>query len=375
MKIVIAPDSYKGSLTSLEVGTTMKEAFLKEVPGATIDVVPMADGGEGTLDTLLFATNGKRFHVEVTGPLGEPVETAYGVLGTSNTVVIETANIAGLPMVPSEIRNPMNTTSYGVGEAIIEAVKSGHRDFIIGLGGSATNDGGLGMLQALGVKFVDENEGEVSPFASSLSSIKKVDFSALNPIVKDCKFRIASDVNNPLCGEQGATAVFGPQKGATSKQVKELDFTLKQYAQLIEETLGIEHQSTPGAGAAGGLGFAFLLIGAEIISGSEIIAEATNVVEKIRHANWVITGEGQSDYQTLYGKVPAFIAKAGKRYNVPTILISGGLGDGYEKLYDYFVSCHSITAGPISLEACIKNAEILLFNQTRNIARLIKATK
>lgn len=372
MNIVIAPDSYKGSLSALEVGTTIKEAFLQEMPDADIEVIPMADGGEGTLETLVFATNGKRIHIEVAGPLGAPVASEYGVLGDGKTVVIEMANIAGLPMVPAHQRNPMYTTTFGIGEAILKAAKSGYQDFIIGLGGSATNDGGLGMLQALGATFLDENGHSVQPFGSALFNVKKVDFSTMNSIVNECHFRIASDVDNPLCGERGASAVFGPQKGATEKQVVEFDQALKNYADLIESDHGVKLQNTPGAGAAGGLGFAFLLIGGELQSGSEIVAEATNLVEKIKHSNWVITGEGQSDYQTLYGKVPSFIAKTSKKFGKPTILISGGLGKGYEQLYDYFVSCSSITAGPITLEDCMENARELLFNQARNIARLIQ---
>ncbi|MDQ0160978.1 glycerate kinase [Aeribacillus alveayuensis] len=375
MNIVIAPDSYKGSLSALEVGKTIKKAFLKEIPDATIDVIPMADGGEGTLETLVYSTNGKRIQINVTGPLGDPIESEYGVLGDGKTVVIEVAKIAGLPMIPPEKRNPMKTTTFGIGDAILRAANSGYRNFIIGLGGSATNDGGLGMLKALGVTFLDEDGNVVKPIGSSLLRVQSVDFSTINAIVKECHFRIASDVDNPLCGEQGATAVFGPQKGATPKQVEELDQALKNYANLIESDLGKQYQNMPGAGAAGGLGYSFLLIGGEIISGAEIVAEATGLVEKIKCANWVITGEGQSDYQTLYGKVPSFIAKTANKYKIPTILLSGGLGQGYEQLYDYFVSCHSITAGPISLEDCMENARELLFYQSRNIARLIQAKK
>jgi glycerate 2-kinase len=373
MNIVIAPDSYKGCLSSLQVAKTMKKAFLKEIPNATIEMIPMADGGEGTVETLTFASDGKRHEMKVTGPLGALVNTEYGVLGTSTTAVIEIANIAGLPMVPLSKRNPMNTTTYGLGEAILKVAKLGYRDFIIGLGGSATNDGGLGMLQALGVKFYDKQEKEVQPFSSSLFEIERVDYTSINLVIKECTFRVASDVTNPLCGKQGASTVFGPQKGATPTQVANLDFALKNYATLMEKNIGKEYQNIAGAGAAGGLGFAFLALGAKLTPGSEIIAEATGIVEKIKTANWVITGEGQSDHQTLYGKIPTFIGKTAKKLGVPAILISGGLGKGYEKLYDYFVSCHSITSRPMSLEECIENAEELLFNQTRNIARLIHA--
>ncbi|WP_377887539.1 glycerate kinase [Alkalihalobacillus sp. R86527] len=372
MNILIAPDSYKGSLTALEVGTTMKEAFEKEMPEATVDVIPMADGGEGTLRTLTFATNGKQIPIEVTGPLGTPITSEYGVLGDGKTVVIEVANIAGLPLVPTSKRDPLNTTSFGIGEAILQAIDDGFKDFIIGLGGSATNDGGLGMLQALGVTFHDSEGQAVSPYGSDVERVQKVDFTTIHPSVNECHFKIASDVDNPLCGELGASAIFGPQKGATEEKITTLDKALKHYADVIEDHLCESYQHKEGSGAAGGLGFAFLLLKGDLMSGSEIVAKTTGLIDKIRQADWVITGEGQSDYQTLYGKVPAFIAKSASENGVRTILLSGSLGKGYEQLYDYFTSCFSITAGPISLDDCIENAQTLLFNQTRNIARLLK---
>ncbi|WP_409254052.1 glycerate kinase [Bacillus sp. SCS-153A] len=372
MKIVIAPDSFKGSLTALEVGTTIQKAFLSVLPSAEVEVVPMADGGEGTLDTLLFATKGKRFQTTVMGPLGTNVEVEYGLLGDEETVIIEMAQVSGLPMVPEEKRNPMNTTSYGIGEVIKEAIQYGYQKFIIGLGGSATNDGGLGMLQALGVTFLDGDSKVVPPVGSSVEKVEQVDFSTMDSRVKGCSFQIASDVENPLCGENGASTVFGPQKGADPEMVKRLDAALSKFAGLIENHLNVKLMEQEGAGAAGGLGFAFLAIGGEMISGSELIAEAAHLKEKMVNADFVITGEGQSDFQTLFGKVPGYVGKLAAEHDVKALLISGGLGKGYEELYQYFISCDSIATGPMSLNECLDNAESLLYKKAVNAARTIQ---
>jgi glycerate kinase len=371
MNIIVAPDSFKGSLTALEAGISIQKGILSEIPNAEVEVIPMADGGEGTLDTLLFGTRGKRFQVSAMGPLGERVETEYGVLGDHETVIIEMALISGLPMVPDEKRNPLYTTTYGVGEVILEAINTGYRKFIIGLGGSATNDGGLGMLQALGVTFLDEYGNRVRPFGLSVKDVVFVDFSTLDYRVKECNFQIASDVENPLCGPNGATAVFGPQKGANPEMVEILDLSLSQFARIVEKEIKTNLQEQQGAGAAGGLGFAFLTIGGEMISGAELIAEATGLKDKISQSDLVITGEGQSDYQTLFGKVPGYIGKLASDQNVNAILISGSLGKGYEQLYQYFLSCDSITTGPMSLQECMLNAEELLYKKAKNIARLL----
>lgn len=370
MNIVIAPDSFKGSLSALEAGTVIKKAFLEVIPNATVAVIPMADGGEGTLETLLFSTNGKRFQTETHGPLGTKVTTEYGVLGDDETVIIEMAKVSGLPMVPKDKRNPLHTTSYGIGEIMKKAMNKGYRSFMIGLGGSATNDGGLGMLQALGVTFLDQYGSEVKPFGSSVGEVKRVDFSTIDPVVKECNFQIASDVDNPLCGENGATAIFGPQKGATEVMVSELDDALSQYAMTIEDHLNQSFKDREGAGAAGGLGFAFLTIGGEIISGAKLIAEATRLKEKIVTSDLVITGEGQSDYQTLFGKAPGYIGELAKTHKVKAVLISGSLGKGYEKLYQYFLCCDSIVNGPMTLEECMERAEELLYKKAINIARI-----
>ncbi|MFC4323726.1 glycerate kinase [Litchfieldia salsa] len=372
MKIVVAPDSFKGSLTALQVGKIIQKALIKNIPDVQVEINPMADGGEGTLETLLFATNGKRFQVTSPGPLMKHVATEYGVLGDGKTAVIEIAAISGLPMVPIDKRNPLNTSTYGIGDVILKAAKDGYREFIVCLGGSSTNDGGLGMLQALGVQFLEENNKEVPPVGGSIYNVKKVDFKTLNPIIKDCHFRIASDVDSPLCGENGATYIFGPQKGVREEHLEEYDQAMYRYASLIEGHVGRDVQSIPGAGAAGGLGFAFLLLNAKIESGSKIVADATDLKGKMKDADFAITGEGQSDHQTLFGKVPSFVAELANEAGIKTILLSGSLGKGYEELYNHFISCHSITTGPMALEECMKNAEALLANAARNIACLLK---
>ncbi|NDI35286.1 glycerate kinase [Chengkuizengella sediminis] len=371
MKIVIVPDSYKGSLSAFDVGTTIKEGLASSMKGVEFEIIPMADGGEGTLDTLISTTNGQLKFVEVTGVMGEAITTCYGILGDNKTVVIEIAKIVGIPMLSKTQRNPMLTTTVGIGEVMLHVMAQGFRHFIIGLGGSATNDGGLGLLSALGVTFLDHRGERVESKASSLKEIYEVDFSTLDPRLKECEIKIASDVENPLCGEHGATVVYGAQKGATKQQVKVLDTALSKYASLIELHLHDSFQNKPGAGAAGGLGFAFLALEGQMFSGAKTCIDATGLREKIKDADLVITGEGQSDYQTLYGKVPIQIAKLAKEYQVDIILISGALGEDYEKLYEFFNSCFSIAPGPITLELAMKHTKPHLFEKARNIGKLL----
>lgn len=375
MHIVIAPDSYKGCLVASQVAGTIKEAWNTVFPEAIIEMVPMADGGEGTVDTLLYASQGKKIGVQATGPLMEPVATSFGVLGDGKTAIIEMALVAGLPMVPEDQRNPLMTTSYGVGELLLHAMDQGYRRFIIGLGGSATNDGGLGMLQALGGIFADSTGRSVAPIGRSLKEVHTVDLDKLDVRIKECEIIIASDVENPLCGPNGASFVFGPQKGATMRQIKELDTAMHSYASMIEGETGMRLRDLPGAGAAGGLGFALLLLGAQMISGAQVVMEAAGLADKIKQADWVITGEGQSDFQTLYGKLPFHVARLAKEHHVRAILISGGLGNGYERLYDYFVSCHSIALGPITLHESMQKAEQLLYQTAMNVALLVRASQ
>ncbi|GGC89629.1 glycerate kinase [Thalassobacillus devorans] len=369
MKIVIAPDSFKECLPAYAVGESIKKGFLTQMPEADIEVFPMADGGEGTLESLIYATKGKKVEMETSDPLGNHITTHYGILGDNKTVVIEMAQVAGLQIVTDKNINKAST--FGVGELIKDAIDKGHRKFIIGLGGSATNDGGAGMLHALGGKFFDA-EGEQVPVGGGyVKQIATVDLSEIHPLIYDCEIIIASDVENELCGPHGATYVFGPQKGAKEEELAELDKGIHHYANLIENASGKKLQKIPGAGAAGGLGFGLLVLGAEIRSGARIVAEAMNLEKCLQTADWVITGEGKSDSQSLYGKVPVYVASIAKKYRAKTILLSGALGKDYQQLYDYFTSCHSITRGPISLVDSMKNAEKLLYDSAYNIARLI----
>lgn len=369
MNIVIAPDSFKGSLTSIQVSEIMKNAIQTIDENYNVIMKPMADGGEGTIESLLTATKGESILISCTGPLGEKVNTSYAMI-ESTTAIIECASIAGLIQVPIDKRNPDKTTSFGIGEAIIAALDKGCTSFVIGLGGSATNDGGLGMLLALGMKAWDEHGKEVGPFGKDVHHIKKVDFSTLDPRLVAVDIQVACDVDNPLCGEKGASKIYGPQKGATKKQVEQYDLSLAHYSDLIESAIGKSVKDTPGAGAAGGLGFALLVIGANLVSGAELLANAMKLEEAIKEADLVITGEGQSDQQTLFGKAPGYIASLAEQHHVPTVLISGSLED-VDKLGTRFAGCFSIINKPLPLEECMKQAESLLFDQTKQIVQLI----
>ncbi|MDD9267180.1 glycerate kinase [Paenibacillus sp. GCM10023248] len=371
MNVIIAPDSFKGSLSSLEAGTIMKKAILREIPHAAVTVIPIADGGEGTVDTLVAATGGNLFPLTATGPLGERAEVRFGLL-PEGTAVLEAASICGLVMVPPAQRNPMHTTSRGIGEVLLAAMDQGHRRFILGLGGSATNDGGLGMLQALGGLFLDANGNPADGFGASLSDIRTVDLAGLDVRLKDCDIQVACDVTSPLCGDSGATYVFGPQKGGTPEHLQVLEAAMQAYAAMVEEQLeqpGLSLQ--PGAGAAGGLGFAMLALGAKLKPGAKVLAEAVKLPERIAGADWVITGEGRSDDQTLYGKLPIHVAELAQAAGVPALLISGSLGAGSEQLLNHFRATFSIVPGPVTLEACMENAETYLYERVRNIARLL----
>lgn len=369
MNIVIAPDSFKGSLTSLEVTKIMEKSIKDQYPDYVVTRKPMADGGEGTTESLLSATEGKSIPISCTGSLGEKINTTYAIID-SETAIIECANIAGLIQVPTHKRNPDITTTFGIGEAMIDALNKGCTSFIIGLGGSATNDGGLGMLQALGMKAWDENNQEVGSFGKDIHTVKRVCYTELDPRLKNINIKVASDVDNPLCGERGASAVYGPQKGATKEQVEDYDRSLNYYGDLIDSTINRSIQNIPGAGAAGGLGFALLSLGADLVSGAKLIADAMNMENAIQAADLVITGEGQSDEQTLYGKAPSYIASLAKKHHVPVVLISGSLGNT-DKLNELFAGCFSITNRPLTLEECMANADTLVYDQTKQVMQLI----
>lgn len=326
MKVVIAIDSLKGSLSSMEAGMAIKDGILAAKPDAEVIVKPLADGGEGTTDALIEGMNGERIDLTVTGPMHIPVDAYYGYLKDTNTAVMEMASAAGITLVPDSEKNPLLATSYGVGEMINDAIQRGCRNFIIGIGGSVTNDGGIGMLKALGVRFLDENGEDAGEGGQALAKVARIDVSGMNPLLKECHIQVACDVNNPLCGENGSTYVYGPQKGVTEDMKKTLDETMAHFARVTSETLENDYMNTPGAGAAGGLGYAFLAYtGAALTPGIELILDAVGLEEELSGADVVVTGEGRLDFQTAMGKAPVGVARLAKKYNAKVIAFAGSV--------------------------------------------------
>ena len=326
MKVVIAIDSLKGRLSSMEAGMAIKDGILAAKPDAEVIVKPLADGGEGTTDALIEGMNGERIDLTVTGPMHTPVDAYYGYLKDTNTAVMEMASAAGITLVPDSEKNPLLATSYGVGEMINDAIQRGCRNFIIGIGGSVTNDGGIGMLKALGVRFLDENDEDAGEGGQALAKVARIDVSGMNPLLKECHIQVACDVNNPLCGENGSTYVYGPQKGVTEDMKKTLDEAMAHFARVTSETLENDYMNTPGAGAAGGLGYAFLAYtGAALTPGIELILDAVGLEEELSGADVVVTGEGRLDFQTAMGKAPVGVARLAKKYNAKVIAFAGSV--------------------------------------------------
>lgn len=326
MKVVIAIDSLKGSLSSMETGMAIKDGILAAKPDAEVIVKPLADGGEGTTDALIEGMNGERIDLTVTGPMHTPVDAYYGYLKDTNTAVMEMASAAGITLVPDSEKNPLLATSYGVGEMINDAIQRGCRNFIIGIGGSVTNDGGIGMLKALGVRFLDENGEDAGEGGQALAKVARIDVSGMNPLLKECHIQVACDVNNPLCGENGSTYVYGPQKGVTEDMKKTLDEAMAHFARVTSETLENDYMNIPGAGAAGGLGYAFLAYtGAALTPGIELILDAVGLEEELSGADVVVTGEGRLDFQTAMGKAPVGVARLAKKYNAKVIAFAGSV--------------------------------------------------
>lgn len=374
MKIVVAPDSFKESLSAMEVAQAIEKGFRAVFPDAQIEKIPMADGGEGTVQSLVDATGGKIITKEVTGPLGEKVTAFFGVLGDGKTAVIEMAAASGLHLVPMEKRNPLLTTTRGTGELILAALDEGVDHLIIGIGGSATNDGGSGMAQALGARLLDKDRNEIAPGGGSLDKLANIDISELDARLQNVKIEVACDVDNPLIGQDGASHVFGPQKGATPEMVKQLDQNLAHYATILARDLGKDVAHIPGAGAAGGLGAGLLaFLDAELKSGIDIVIAATDLEEKIKDADLVITGEGKIDSQTIHGKTPIGVAKTAKKFNIPVIAICGSIADDADVVHDHgidvlFSSLMRITTLEEALESGASNVE----KTARNIAALYK---
>lgn len=325
MNVIVAIDSLKGSLSSLQAGAAAKAGILRAIPDATVSAKPVADGGEGTVNALVSGLSGRSVTIAVTGPMGETVEATYGIL-PDHTAVIEMAEAAGLPLVPAEKRNPMNTTTYGVGEMIQHALDEGCRSFIIGIGGSATNDGGTGMLRALGCRFRKADGTDIAPGAQELAGLAAIETEALDPRLKESRFSIACDVTNPLCGSNGASYIFAPQKGADPATVRKLDAALAHLADITAAILGTDLRDQPGAGAAGGLGFAFAsYLNGTLRPGVDIVLDAVLPESELRAADIVVTGEGRFDGQTAMGKAPVGIARRAKACGCKVIVLAGSV--------------------------------------------------
>ena len=377
MKIVIAPDSFKESLTALEVADAIEQGFKKFYPHADYVRIPMADGGEGTVQSLVDALKGKVVERSVTAPLGNKIQAFFGISGDNQTAVIEMAAASGLHLVSPAQRNPLKTTSFGTGELIKAALDLGVKKIILGIGGSATNDAGAGMLQALGVQLLDANNQQIGLGGENLSLISKIDLSKLDSRLQQVEILVACDVDNPLCGEKGASAVFGPQKGATPEIVQQLDRALFHFSDIVQQDLDLNIREQAGAGAAGGMGGGLLLLpNVQLKAGVQIIIDAVNLNEQVKDADLVITGEGRMDSQTVHGKTPIGVAKAAKLFNKPVIAIVGSLKDDYEVVYEHGIDAvFPIIRQLKSLDETLKLGRENLISTAQNIARLYKLAK
>lgn len=374
--IVVAPDSYKGSVSAIGVADAMAHGILRVFPEATVRKIPIADGGEGTVEAMVSATGGEIRRTEVTGPLGGRILSGWGVLGDGQTAVIEMAAASGLPLVPKEKLSPRTTTTYGTGELIRAALDAGLRKIIIGIGGSATNDGGAGMAQALGVRFKDAGGQDLPGGGAALAQLAKIDLGGLDPRLLHSEIIVACNVDNPLCGPRGASAVFGPQKGATPSDVAELDSALAHFARLARDATGRDVAECPGAGAAGGLGAGLMFFTpARLRPGVEIVLEAVGFAEAVKTARFVITGEGRTDFQTAFGKAPVGVAKVAKSFGVPVFCLSGGLGEGADDVLDQGIDAvMSICDRPLSLEECMRDGAALIESGAARLCRIVRAS-
>ncbi len=372
MKIIIAPDSYKESLTAMEVATAIENGFRQVLPNAEYIKLPMADGGEGTVQSLVDASNGRIIECTVTGPLGEQVNSFFGLMGDNKTAIIEMAAASGLHLVSPEQRNPMLTTSFGTGELIIAALDKGVEHIIIGIGGSATNDGGVGMAQALGARLQDKNNNPICFGGGALARLHHIDISNIDPRLAKVKLEVACDVDNPLCGEKGASRIFGPQKGAIPEMVDQLDANLAHYAKIIKRDLGSDVKNRAGAGAAGGMGASLLgFFNAQLRSGIEIVMDAVNLADVLKDADLVITGEGRIDSQTIHGKTPIGVARTAKRFNKPVIGIAGCLSYDCDAVYDHGIDAvFSVVPRSVSLTEALAEAAINVELTARNVAAI-----
>jgi len=372
MKIIIAPDSFKDSLSAQGVADAIAQGLAEVWPDAQLIKCPMADGGEGTVESVLAACDGEWRRTRVHGPLGAPVEARWGWLADSRTAIIEMAEASGLQLVPPGQRDACSSSTYGTGELIRAALDEGAGRVILAIGGSATNDGGAGAMQALGVALLDEHGQPLGPGGLALANLSRIDLGDLDPRLAQVSFEIAADVDNPLCGPHGASAIFGPQKGARAEQVQELDRALGHFADRCAQVLGRDVRDEPGSGAAGGLGFAAkAFLGAQFRTGVEVVAQLTGLADAISGADLVITGEGRFDAQTLRGKTPFGVARIARRQGVPVLVIAGTLGEGYQALYEHGIdAAFALASGPMTLQEACADAPRLLSERARDIARL-----
>ncbi|WP_243382710.1 glycerate kinase [Geothrix alkalitolerans] len=374
MRIIVAPDSFKGSVSALGVAEAMERGIHAVFPAAEVVKVPIADGGEGTVEALVAATGGRLMHTEVRGPLGEPVRAHWGISGDGGTAFIEMASASGLPLVPKERRDPRVTSTFGTGELMKAALDAGLRTIVIGIGGSATNDGGTGMARALGVRFLDAEGRDLPEGGAALARLARIDLSGLDPRLAEASVMVACDVDNPLCGPRGASAVYGPQKGATPEMVRELDAALGVFAEVAKAATGRDIALLPGAGAAGGLGAGLLFFTpASLRPGVSIVLETTGFEALAQRADLVITGEGRTDFQTAMGKAPVGVAVVAKRHGVPVVCIAGGLGDGADDVLVHGIDALATTVPqPMTLEDCMGQGAALVEAAAARACRLVK---
>lgn len=375
MKIVIAPDSFKDSLSAKQVANAIAEGLQDVMPNVECCCIPVADGGEGTMVALIDATGGRYFDVEVMDPLQRKISAQFGVLGDGETAVIEMANASGIELLEAGQRNPMVTTSYGTGQLILAALEMGVKKIIVAIGGSATNDGGIGMMTALGARFNDSDGHQVAYGGNGLHNIVSIESDQLDARLNDVEFICACDVDNPLTGEKGASAVFGPQKGASSEMVEQLDLGLKNYAQRIHHQLGKDVEFVPGSGAAGGLGAALLaFLNAELKPGIDIVLQAVELEKHLENADIVITGEGRIDGQTIHGKTPVGVSRLAQSKGIPTVALAGALGEGCRSLRSAGIAgCFSVLSKPCTLTEALENAEENVRLSAQNLAGIVTA--
>ncbi|MBT6683084.1 MAG: glycerate kinase [Chloroflexi bacterium] len=373
MKIVIAPQGFKGSLTALQIARSIETGVKKVFPDAETVLVPAADGGDGTLQALVDSSSGTIESATVSDPLGRPIEATWGAMGDGETAVIEMAGASGLALLALDELDPLNTTTYGTGELFSAGLDAGYRRFIVGIGGSATNDGGAGLAQSLGISLRDVDGNELPRGGAALANIDHVDMSNFDDRLRDVEVTVACDVNNPLCGEDGASAVFGPQKGASPESIKQLNAALSRFADVVESDLGVSVRERPGAGAAGGLGAGLMaFLNARLAAGVDIVLDAVGLDDALEDADLVITGEGQIDHSTIFNKTPVGIAeRAGKR-GIPVIAIAGGLGAGYQETHDKGIaSAFTLVSGPMTLDEAIADTSNLLAGVAEEIMRTV----